>query len=254
MAKVLFSWRNLIDQAALIPSSEVPGLGVNNLKVPQIAKVWRSVEGAAHVDIDFGEADEIGVVAFAQPNDGPLLPRQATVRHQFSLTATGLSDVHDGGLIPAGVVQRYGYHFYQPPTPITARYWRMSIRAPAWFQIGRLWAGPVWRPRKNYGFGWTRRWVSGTKPVASERSLIQYADEGARAREITLPFGALGGADADIADDMLFDVGTNGQLLICLDPDSPERKTMIGTLVEAPLTTQRHLPAHQVTYTAIESR
>ncbi|WP_185961602.1 hypothetical protein, partial [Telmatospirillum sp. J64-1] len=149
---------------------------------------------------------------------------------------------------------RFGYHFYRPPAPITARYWRMSIQAPEWFQIGRLWAGPAWSPAWNYSYGWSRRWVNGTKPAKSERSLIQYADEGARAREVSLPFEHFTPVDAQIAEDMLFDIGTNGQLLLCLDPLAPGRQTLFATLIDPPPTIQRYCKIYEASYLAVESR
>ncbi len=106
----------------------------------------------------------------------------------------------------------------------------------------------------NYSYDWHRRWVSGRSPEPQQgaKSGIRYADEGIRVREFGMPFQDLTGADADTLDDFLFDVGTFGQFLLCLDPAAPARCTAFCSLVDEPDTRQSAHNLFAITHRAIE--
>lgn len=192
---------------------------------------------------------------------GAQLEARATPSQYIPTSSAPVTDhveVYDSGALASGVLPRFGYHYHQPPSAVTARSHTIEITAAArpWFDLGRLWAGPVWQPTFNISYGWHRRWVSGQTPGPRQgaKSLIQYVDEKERTRELALPFGYLSSADAEWLDDFLFDVGRFGQFLVCVDPDNPGRHTAFCRLVEEPPTVQRYFAGFEITHIAIESR
>ena len=113
---VLLGWVNHADAGTVAASAIAGDLAASNLQNDIVGRRWRTTDLGAHVDVDFGGAREIGVLALVFPRDGAL-PLAASIRHQLDDGdgSAGDGGVHDSGVIALGLADGYGVHLYQPP-------------------------------------------------------------------------------------------------------------------------------------------
>lgn len=208
---------NPVDQATVTGAS-VASLPPSNVQTFSVSKVWRLNASTGTLDIDFGAAQSVNVMAFVQPNDGLLMAPDDTVRWTAG-TSSGGADIYDSGDLAAAVVTDIGYHVHRPASAVTARYLRLSLASAGLthIDIGRVWCGRDFVFSQNLSEGVQRRWLEATTPVnTGERSFVQYGLKGAHAREYRGEWPVLTEADKEELLAAQRALGTVGQVLFTL--------------------------------------
>lgn len=267
----IISWLNWLDRAATVitGSTQAGNLGPTNLADPQLAKRWRSAPGntTPQLDVDFGAAREVGIIALAQPDDagGVSADGEArgtmagtdTVRHRLDVTTPGAGALLDTTAIAGGWRAGYGLHLYQPGAPVTARYWRCNLdaaslaAAPGFVDVGRAWAGPVWTPaRGNFSYGFGETWADGAEVTRNARSGQEFVDLGPRQRVLSFGFPVLTEADAAHIRELQRIAGLNRQVLFVPFPGAGAEKAapVIGRLTEVQPITLPSFARYAVTF------
>jgi hypothetical protein len=151
----------------------------------------------------------------------------------------------------------YGLHLYQPPAPLTARYWRCNLNAtsltsvPGFVDLGRAWAGPAWTPmRGNLAYGLAETWTDGAQVDRNARSGLEFVDVGPRARVLNFAFSALTESDAAQIRELQRVAGLNRQILFVPFPGGgPDLAApIIGRLTEVPPITLPRYARYAVTF------
>ncbi len=241
MAKAGLAWINRVDAAVLTASSEVSSLPVADLQSEHLSDIWRtSAAPPAWLGADFGAAVEIGVVGIFGTNLTPT----ATWRIRLSNVALGNGEVLDTGTIGAGVKAGYRQALHVPAAPLTARYARLDLDdaglAGLYVQAGRLWAGPLWRPARNFRYGAAPGRTDPSARTPSKGGQI-WTDVRAQARAQEFELAALSEAellDGPLEADRL--AGIVKAVLFVPDPAAAEigRRAVLGLiedLTPAPL-------------------
>jgi len=146
---MLLAWDNKMDAATLSAGSEINSLPVTNVQHEHVSRQWRT---AATVKDSWLLADMLSSVTVgALAIVGTNLTASATVRVRASDAdpQAQSSLLLDTGVIAAGVVANHPAVYYVPSNPVTARYWRIDITDTTVadnLHIGRVFAGPAWRP------------------------------------------------------------------------------------------------------------
>ena len=255
---VLLGWVNHADAGTVAASAIAGDLAASNLQNDIVGRRWRTTDLGAHVDVDFGGAREIGVLALVFPRD-VALPLAASIRHQLDDGdgSAGDGGVHDSGVIALGLADGYGVHLYQPPAPVTARYWRFTfsqVSGVDYVDVGRAWAGPAYQPERNLARGPEVEWVDLSGRERNRRSGARFVDERPRHRRVRFRLPAMTDADREAIEDMTRIAGTSRQVLASLRPTAPNagRQHVLGRLEVAVPLTQRFHDLHRATDITIE--
>lgn len=198
--KGAIGWQNAIAGATLSVSSEVESLPAANLVSQHRADRWRTVGASdAWLQADFGAPVTIGIVALFGSN------LTATGQWRVRLgSSAGAGDVHDSGVIAAGVQAGYGQALYLPDPAITgvlsARHLRIDLSDAAvsidgYHEAGFAWAGPLWSPARNYSYGWAGGWRD-PSVITKSRGGQAWVDELPKFRTINLRFDWLTESEA----------------------------------------------------------
>lgn len=204
MADIKFLTENAGDAATLTGGSWQATLPLPNLQQKLLALVARSTNAlvtSTRFDIDLGSATKvvrgIGFVRHNGSQDGTVTITAGTTpggTDKYSGPAVALwpvvYDYQDlpyghpnwwNGKLSAAEALLYPMKFiHDVGSNILARYWRVQItdtaNAAGYFQLARLFLGPIWSPEFNYSYGASVRWESTTR---EERSLggALYFDE-----------------------------------------------------------------------------
>lgn len=258
VAKIGLGWVNHIDAAAtVLTASQAAGdLSVSNVAHPVIGRRWRTTSLTAYGQADFGADKTIGVVALRFPRD-TTFPTAGTVRHQFDADGgtAGSGAVHDSTAISIGTADGYGYHVYILPSSVTARYWRWTfdVSGVDYVDVGRAWAGELWRPTYNIAFGYGDEWGDLSRVTVAERSGAEYVDQRSRQRMFAFGLEALSQSERDDLREMQRIVGMSMQVLFVKDPESPAKETLIGRLAQSTPILHRDLPIYSKAFTIRES-
>lgn len=234
MAKLCLSYVNHVDADAtlFVASSGIAiGLPPNNLRDPRPGKRCRSSGTAATIDVDFGADVSIDVLALQFSRDTAL--PGGTVQHQLDADGgtPGAGAVYDN-TSALGLAEGYGTHADFPPSTKTARYWRMTFAASGvtFFDVGRAWAGPLYKPEFNIDVGYSDRWVDLSRKSSASRSGAVFVEEGERVREAAFGFSAIREEHRPALRETERVVGVSKQILVFIDPDTPETETILGRL------------------------
>ena len=255
MANAILGFTNLVDAAGTVLSASNPvsGLDAANLSTPIVQQVYRAQSGNGWFQADFGASKSIGVVAFECWRNGLVIGAADTVRLQLDAVTPGAGAVYDSGAGASSIVPAFGYWLAFFATPKTARYVRITIASAAsYFQVGRLWAGPALQPTRNFAYGWGREWDDASVVTKAPKSGIRIRNLGPKFRTLSIAFNALASADADSVEDGDVLTGISAQMLVCIDPAAPARKTIIGTPAKASPIVQAQFPVFQKAYTIEE--
>lgn len=151
MASVLY--RNLVDAATALASSQIVLAPVSNVQNEHVARKWRSITPADSIVVDFGASVSIDTVAAMGLTATTMRVRLSTAD---SSGATG--DAFDSGVDP--VDQNYLQSVVLLPSAVSARYLRIDLASGGdYVEMGRLVAGVRSAFTYNFGFGWGRTWV-----------------------------------------------------------------------------------------------
>ena len=226
-----FSYVNKIDNAAtaLSAGDAVSTLPIANLQDPRVQKVWRSgTSYATWFGADLGAALPIEVIGLFGCSFGST----DTVRIRLSAVTLGAGELLDTTATASNIVAIYGQYVVLTGTLINARYIRVDVSAPSrsglgYFDVGRLWAGPLWTPAFNYSLGWGEQWKDTSIIARSPRSGAIFVDTAASFRSFDMTFDYLSEDDRAQAMTMDNTAGKRGQILFIPD--------LAGTLTTGPL-------------------
>lgn len=233
MANLQFGWINHVPASPTLisASSANSTMPVQNLSDPRPGKRWRS-ETDAWGQCDFGGDVSAGVFLLRYPRD--TATPGGTVQHLLDENGgtAGTGALTDSGAISLGLAEGYGYHLYTPESEATLRYWRFQYAATGVpvLDTGFAWAGPLWSPKINFAYDPADQWFDFSRRQQSPRSGSLFIEEGPRQRRFAFAFTHMDAADAATMFEMKREVGTSRQLLVIIDPDSPARQTIVGTL------------------------
>ena len=196
MSNIMLLHDNQVDRAVVAASSEVATMPVTNVQNPQRTVMYRSAAvGTQTIDITLAQ-DEDQVQAFALVDHN--LTLAGTVQIQaWSDALGGATEVLNVTLQPYQPTYGYGVQLYgeglyggydiyinglsigdaravlrpilmtQISPALKIRYWRITINdlALTYYQMGRVYLGPIWSPTVNYSFGSTKSRQSRTRRI-----------------------------------------------------------------------------------------
>lgn len=242
---------NRADEAVLTPGSEQPGLPATNLQDRQITRPWRTATtdpASTWLEVAFGANRTVGAVAL--------------VRHNFSQGSTWRVKVADdptfqnlkydsgdlevwpnfeefgtqawgtfqwGGVLPQEVAEQItlsAYHLL--PEQVVATHVRIEIsddsNPDGYLQVGRLVAGPYYRPSRNMDWGWSIGFEDPSE-VSKSRGGQTWIDVAERFRVLRFSVANLSEREAfnNIFDHLLRRKGTTGDLLVIPDSTRPDQ-------------------------------
>ncbi|MGR0183219.1 phage head spike fiber domain-containing protein [Azospirillum aestuarii] len=154
----------------------------------------------------------------------------------------------------SGIVAGYGLHVHVLPAAVEARHWRCDIAAPSlattpgYLDLGRLWAGPAFRPTRNFAYEWSDSWDDLSDVTEVRRSGQEFVDRGPKRRRLTFAFKALTAEEAKVVMTELGRIaGTSRQVLFIQEPNGPYqgRQAIIGRLVEVSPITQPNFALYE---------
>jgi hypothetical protein len=223
MSNAVIGYVNAIDAAATMLSGggDVASLPVQNVQDPQPRKPYRTIGTAAYFVADFGTQTAIEAVALVATS----LTEAGTLRVRLSTSdATGAAgDAYDTGVTAAGADPRYlGNVLNIPASTKTGRYLRVDLAdsSLAYIDIGRCYAGPLFRPGRNMSYGAGIGYLDfGTKQRGRGGQLFSKA--AGRARYVTATFNNLTQIEA-MTQALELDrlIGNTGDVLFVMDPES----------------------------------
>jgi hypothetical protein len=236
MANVGLSWVNRCDTATASAQNAQATLPASNLKDPVVARPWRATTNGAWFQMDFGLSVSIDTLAIF----GALMNATDTVRHQLDVTTPGTGAVYDSTAVAGGITEGYNAHVTVLSSPVSARYWRCTLGASSrsgvtLTEVGRAWAGLIWRPAANMILGGEFDMVDASRVDQPELSRIRYVDRGAMQRVYRFGFDALTEAEAkDYVREMTRVAGMFGQVLMVPDSASTRRHndSLLGYLTK----------------------
>ena len=259
MALPVLSVTNHVDgNAVVISASDTAGdLSPSNVANSIIANRWRTTSLTATLDVDFGANVAIGVLALCFPRDTPI-PVSGTVRHQLDPDGgtIGTGATYDSTAVPVNTASRYGYHVVLLTAEVNVRYWRVTFNLSGvdFVDVGRAWAGPVYRSTYGLALGDTDTWVDPSLKQTGVRSSAEYVDPLSLRRLKRDAFVAVLNSERAEVRDLLYDAGTNAQVLFVSDPDSTSTESMIGRFRSVPALTRPDWGRSVVPFEILESK
>lgn len=229
---MIIAWRDRISAAALTASAQVSDKPVQHAQVNPVALPWIIPSSSGHVEIDAGAAVEWRVFAALGTNLTP----SATVRLQLSDVAAGDADVHDSGVVAAGVIEGYPQVYLLLDQALSARYARLTFADAALSEIwiGRLFGGPAWEPARNRSYGDAVRWED---PSFRDRAQGGQLLMGKRQKHRVLSFQLEFNSKAEMmanAFELDREAGTTGDVVVMLDPAGyRQQESVFGPLVRS---------------------
>ncbi len=227
---VWFSHINHVDApgVSITSNSEELSMLASKLGSRQISDIWRSKASTAYFEIDFGADVLIDVLAIAvlrnnDPKKTWVEPLAATDTIQHLLDADGgtpgTGAAYDSGAINTNIAPGYGYHTHIPSAQKTARYWRGNIVgtsrvALGYFDIGRAWAGAMFRPSINYAPGFLEEWGDDGLITRANRSRAEFVSRGGRVRQWSMSMTGIYDNERQSMLDLERQAGVSDQVLI----------------------------------------
>lgn len=201
-------------------------------------QVWRSLAGttAAYLLVDLGASYSIGGVYLGNHN----LSGSGTWRVRLSTAdATGATgDAHDSTATATGISTEYRLAVRIFSAAATGRYLRIDLSDATLthLEVGRLWAGTVFKPTRNFQFGAQRGYIDNSRRSRGSDGQ-DWVTRGSRQRYVRFTLGAVTTAEAEASGEVLSrTAGTSSDVLVCLDSAATNigRQTYLGLLDEVP--------------------
>jgi hypothetical protein len=244
MAKIAIGYRDRVQEATISATSERAGLPASNVATAQPSQIWRTVGGVttAQLLIDFGAAVSIGYVYVGNTN----MSQTGTLRIRLSAASNLSSPLYDSTALDAGVEAEYRCTF-RTFTAVSARYLGLDFAdaALSYLDVGRVMAGPCFRPEYNFAYGAKREHGDASVRTISENG-NDYILRGVYRRGISFTLPAITTAEWEAhGEPMLRLNGSHLDVVVCLDPGASNigRDTFAGLLEELPAW-EMNFPGH----------
>jgi len=184
-----------------------------NVQEIQLAKLYvADSDTSAYLVFDFGQSRIIDTVAVLKLN---LLQSTGTIRIRIGDDATFTTTKHDTGVVAAWpTIEEFGYLVYGEfhwggiltseaalnysigyfdvlDQAVQARYMRIDLaNGDGLIEVGRVFAGPSYRPSNDMAYGWSIGWVDDSV-VTKSRNGNTFIDEKPRYRRLEFDLVAM---------------------------------------------------------------
>lgn len=235
MANGAIGYINRVMTATLVASSQQASLPATNLQSPHMAIKWRSAtHTGVTLDVDAGSSVPWRAIGLFASNFTP------TATWTIALGATqGSSGVYSSGSINQNQVAGYGQAIHVLSAPLSARWLRLTLGDAAlsglgYFEIGGIFAGPLFQPARNFQYGRTAGWIDPSIKSRSKGGQI-FADIKPKFRVQDFQFAYLSEQEAFDAEDIDQAAGTVNNVLFIPDPAGAflTRDCIFGTIEDA---------------------
>lgn len=206
------SWVNAVDTSTFTAGSAADSLPVENLASPRFGRVWRSLSTTSFFIATFAAVTAIDILALGAATLGA----GDSIRHRlFDASGASLLDV----TVSAGVLPGHALHVYTLAASVNAKGWRCDITATSrasngYFDIGRGWAGPKWRPTYGVSFGWEESWQDDANNVRGKISGALFPGDGAQYRTVDVTLNYMSETDKAQAKELSRLTGRRSQVLL----------------------------------------
>jgi hypothetical protein len=231
----VIGWLDRVVAGSVTASSEWPGGPAVNVQTAHPGQQWIT-DGTpnASIVVDFGGPVPIDAVYLGNHN----INVGGNWRVRLSLTdSTGtLGEVYDSGLSTRGISTRYALALEILPAQVTAAYLRVDLfnNAASDLRVGRLWAGELFRPSRNFQFGARRPFNDFSNREQGSQGQ-QWVMAGAVQRAVNITFPAIPTSEAqEFGERIAMEAGLSSDILLCLNPDAVDlgRETFFGLAEE----------------------
>jgi hypothetical protein len=238
LANIAIGYEDRVRGGTVTASSERAGAGASHVQTFHHGQTWRTLTGvtSASLLIDLGSTYTIGGVYLGNHN----LTATGTWRVRFStVDATGLAgNAHDSGVISTGIDVDLRMAVRIFTANVSGRYlhFLLSDAAVSNLELGRVWAGPVFKPARNFSFGATRGYIDHST-VQPGGEGTQWVTRGARQPYCTFALPAVTSSEVEISGMQLIrKSGISEEVLVCLDSDATSigQWTYLGLLEDVP--------------------
>jgi hypothetical protein len=203
-----------------------------------LQKPWRSLTTSTYFLSIFAEPSPIDLLGLFGTNIGPT----DQVRHRlYDESNAVLLDV----TADAGVASGFGMHIYRLASTVVASRWRCDIAATSrssfgTFDIGRAWAGPLWKPSRGISPGWTNGLVDKTEKSRGRYSGAVFVGKGPQYRSADFALDWMSEADSDTAKKMVRDVGVRSQVFFAPFDENLTTLAILGKFTAISAVTERN--------------
>ncbi|MBI1173530.1 hypothetical protein GC209_19255 [bacterium] len=245
-------WENLADAATLSVSSERSTLPRAFVQTPHLDQRWRSLTAPAWIVADLGAIVAVDLVAALGTNFAASSTWQVRVSTADATGAAG--DAFDSGSTSSGISAIYGAAAMVLPVGTAGRYVRLDLAdaSLAYLEAGRLVAGPLWRPDRNFSTGYSRSWLDPSVVEMTPGGHI-WVDERPMQRGLELTYSSVSEAElkAQIAP-LMRAIGLRKDVAVLLDTASADlvEDMVWGLLRTEPNGTNRYLKTFRHTFQA----
>lgn len=220
MARYALSTLNRVDGGTVTVSGAVSGLPAANVQDTILRRVCRSQATSWQAVVDFGAAHDVDVVALGGIGGASA---SATLRVELDSSDT-FGGGYDSGTVAAGLDTDTGYALHLPGATQIYRYMRVTLAdtGAAFLDVGRLWAGGVFRPGIGPTYdGYSEGRVDASEVERAPWSGAQFVDQRASWRFVTPIWRLLTEAEAlDTCREIARRVGARGQVLVLPNTES----------------------------------
>lgn len=218
---MLITSSNWIDDATITAHTTEQSSSLTPAENVQQMQLYKSYvansSASAYMEFDFGSAKIVDTVAVISHNldqstgtirvrvgndntfatteyDSGTVSAWPTVE-EFGYLAWG--EFHWGGILSGDAVVDYTISFFKVLSQaVQARYMRIDLaNGDANIEIGRVFAGPSYRPTNSMKFGWDIRWVDDSK-ISKSLNGNTFVDERPRYRRLSFTLPALARGEA----------------------------------------------------------
>jgi hypothetical protein len=249
---------NHVDRSGtvLTASGTTGDLTASNMANPIVGRRWRTSSLTAYCTVDFGSDVDIAVMALRFPRD-TTFPTSGTVQHQLDPDggSAGSGATYDSGAVSINTTDGYGYHVIVPGAEYSARYWRFTfnVSGVSFLDVGRAWAGPVYRSTYGLAFGDTDTWLDPSLLQTGARSGAEYVDALPVRRILRDGFVAVTNLERSEVREIARQAGASSQVLFTRDADAVSTETVIGRFRAVPQLSQQQWGRSVSSFEILES-
>jgi hypothetical protein len=206
------AWVNAVDTATFTAGSAADSLPVENLASARYGRVWRSLATTSYFVATFAAVTAIDILALGAATLGAA----DSIRHRlYDAAGVSLLDV----TVSAGVLPGHALHVYTLAASVNAKSWRCDITATSratngYFDIGRAWAAPKWRPTYGVSFGWDETWQDDANNVRGKISGALFTGDGAQYRTVNVTLNYMNETNKVQAKELSRLTGRRSQVLL----------------------------------------
>ncbi|MEM8625438.1 MAG: hypothetical protein AAGG47_18210 [Pseudomonadota bacterium] len=161
MGNAAIGYRDLLNEmgVSISATNAIPTLPAENLRGDHVSTVFRASTLTTVINVDFGAAQEVGMVFFAGIRSGATAFSTFTLSAGTSPGASNIAFFNVPGQAQYGFDAVFRQAVFVLPAAATARYWRLVLTQAGGdlLEIGRLFLSPLLPLAVNIGYPFTTR-------------------------------------------------------------------------------------------------